>query len=91
MGGALAGMENGERRTENGERKIEMVEAFGVNYGLAFQMRDDIMDDDDPEITAMAKQLLPEYLDKAYKALDAMEPWVKDTEALEELRLMVKL
>lgn len=84
-------MENGERKTENGERKIEMVEEFGVNYGLAFQMRDDIMDDDDPEITAMAKQLLPEYLDKAYKALDAMEPWVKDKEALEELRLMVKL
>ena len=89
VGGALAGMGNGEWRTENGERKIEMVEAFGVNYGLAFQMRDDIMDDDDPEITAIAKKLLPEYVDKAYKALDAMEPWVKDAEALEELRLMV--
>ena len=89
VGGALAGMGNGEWRTENGERKIEMVEAFGVNYGLAFQMRDDIMDDDDPEITAIAKKLLPEYVDKAYKALDAMEPWVKDAEALEELRSMV--
>lgn len=81
VGGALAG-------TENGERRMELIGEFGVNFGMAFQMRDDIMDDDDPEITAMAKKLLPEYLDKTNKALDALEPRVRDTAALEELRLM---
>lgn len=41
---------------------------FGFNYGLVFQMRDDILDDDSPETTALAKQLLPVYIEKVRKA-----------------------
>ena len=93
VGGALGGTENGTPKGSPTEwevkRRMDLIGEFGVNFGMAFQMRDDIMDDDDPEITAMAKTFLPEYLDKAYKALDAMEPRVRDTTAIEELRLMV--
>ena len=59
---------------------------FGLNLGLVFQMRDDILDADDPEVTALAQQLLPEYLKKALKALDDMAPHAKNAEALNELR-----
>ena len=68
------------------EEPIQLVRAFGLNLGLVFQMRDDILDDDDPAITALAEQLLPEYLDKALKALDALAPLAKDPEAWEELK-----
>ena len=68
------------------EERINKVGDFGLNLGLVFQMRDDILDDDDPATTAMAKQLLPEYLDKALKALDALTPFVKDKDAQDALR-----
>ncbi len=60
---------------------------FGLNYGLVFQMRDDI---DDGENVDMAKALLPVYQEKALKALEAMEPMVSDKEALESLRNLVE-
>lgn len=60
---------------------------FGLNYGLVFQMRDDI---DDGENVEMAKALLPVYQEKALKALEAMEPMVSDKEALESLRNLVE-
>ena len=63
-----------------------LVSDFGLNLGLVFQMRDDLLDDDTPETTALAKQLLPEYLDKTLKALDALTPYVKNKEVLNALR-----
>ena len=60
---------------------------FGLNYGLVFQMRDDI---DDGENVKMAKALLPVYQEKALKALEALEPMVSDKEALASLRTLVE-
>ena len=88
VGGALAGM---DENTEDRRQKTELVGDWGLNFGLVFQMQDDILDDDDPEITKMAKALLPAYLEKANKALDALEPWVKDEWALKELRSLIRL
>lgn len=84
-GGALAGT---EEKTEDRRRKIELIGEFGMNLGLVFQMRDDLLDDDDPEVTALAEQLLPTYLDKALTALDALAPLAKDIEAWKELRAL---
>ena len=60
---------------------------FGLNYGLVFQMRDDI---DDGENVDMAKALLPVYQEKALKALEALELVVSDKEALASLRTLVE-
>lgn len=62
---------------------------FGLHFGRVFQMRDDILDNDAPETTALAKQLLPEYLDHALNALDALEPYVKNKEVLSSLRAWI--
>ena len=63
-----------------------LISGFGLNLGMVFQMRDDILDADNPEITVLAEQLLPEYLDKTLKALDALEPYIINQEALASLR-----
>lgn len=59
---------------------INKIRDFGLNLGLVFQMRDDILDHDDPAVTIMAQRLLPEYLEKALNALDTLTPFVKDRE-----------
>lgn len=74
------------QETEDGRQKTELVSDFGLNLGMVFQMRDDILDADTPEITALAKRLLPEYLDKTLKALDALRPYIINQDALESLR-----
>ena len=65
---------------------INIIGDFGLNLGLVFQMRDDILDNDDSTAAALARQLLPEYLDKALKALDTLAPYTKDKEAQHALR-----
>lgn len=116
-------MQNGERRTENGElyleiierktaqliraccvggamtvlsdntedrrRKLEWIGEFGLNLGLVFQMRDDILDADNAEHVAMAELLLPEYIKKALKALEALTPFVTDQQALSSLKELI--
>jgi len=83
VGGALAAM--GEK-TEDRSQKTELVGEFGLNLGLVFQMRDDILDHDDAETSALAEKMLPEYLDKALKALDTLAPYAVNAEALASLR-----
>lgn len=61
------------------------LSTFSLSLGLVFQMRDDILDADNPETTALAERLLPEYLDKALKALDDLAPYA-NKEALSSLR-----
>lgn len=63
-----------------------LISDFGLYLGLVFQMRDDILDNDHPETTAWAEKLLPEYLDKALEALDALTPYIIDKAALASLR-----
>lgn len=72
--------------TDDRRRKLELIGDFGLNMGLVFQMRDDILDDDNAEDTALAQSLLPKYLDKALKALEALTPYAEDLDVLEELR-----
>ena len=67
---------------------IDKVGDFGLNLGLVFQMRDDTLDEDNPAITAMAKRLLPEYLDKTLKSLSVLEPMVEKGPALDELKAL---
>ncbi len=67
------------------EAAVNKIGDFGLHLGLVFQMRDDILDDDMPEITPLAKQLLPDYLDKTLKDLEALTPYIYDKEALAAL------
>lgn len=71
------------------KEQVARVGDFGLNLGMVFQLRDDILDDDDPHTTAMAKTLLPEYLEKTMAALEAMTV-SKDlnVELLESLRAL---
>lgn len=68
--------------------RFPFLSDFGLNLGLVFQMRDDILDDDSPETTALAKQLIPTYLEKALKSLEAMAPYAKNKDALDALRAL---
>lgn len=63
-----------------------LISDFGLNLGLAFQIRDDILDDDNPEVTALAERLLPVYTEKASRALEALRPYVRHEEVLASLR-----
>ena len=83
LGGAMAVL---EEKSEDRRQKLELVGEFGLNLGLVFQMRDDILDNDDEVATAIAEQQLPFYLEKALKGLEALAPFVKDREAFDSLR-----
>ena len=80
VGGAMSVTSNLQPLTSH------LISDFGLNLGLVFQMRDDILDDDDPATTELAQRLLPDYLDKALKALEALTPYIKDKDALDDLR-----
>ena len=83
MGGAMSVLlEN----TEDRSKKLALMSEFGLNLGLVFQMRDDILDDDDYENTLIAQKLLPDYLDKALQALDALAPFVINQNVLASVR-----
>ena len=59
--------------------QIRQIEDFGLNFGILFQLRDDMLDGENEEI---AETLLPVYHEKALKALDSFPP----SEAKETLR-----
>ena len=59
--------------------QIRQIEDFGLNFGILFQLRDDMLDGENEEI---AEALLPIYHEKALKALESFPP----SEAKETLR-----
>ena len=65
---------------------IPLVAEFGLNMGLVFQMRDDLLDKDDPESVAFAEVMLPQYLDKAQEPLHLLDSKIKDRESLNALK-----
>lgn len=50
--------------------QVSRMAEFGLNLGIVFQMCDDMLDNDRPECVEYAKQLIPEYTEKALKALE---------------------
>jgi len=61
--------------------QIQQISDFGLNFGILFQLRDDILDG---ENTEQAKVLLPEYLQKTLKSLQHF-PATETRTALREL------
>jgi len=74
-----------EDRLERLDR-LEKMGVFGLNLGLVFQMRDDILDRDDAGTAALAERLLPGTLDKALQSLEALAGVAKRPEVIEEFR-----
>ena len=63
------------------EEQIRQIADFGLNFGILFQLRDDILDNENMET---AKNLLPVYFDKVLKTLEVFPP-SKTLEALKFL------
>ena len=61
--------------------QIQQIANFGLNFGILFQLRDDMLDG---ENTANAQALLPEYLEKTLDSLKAF-PASETLEALRDL------
>ena len=51
---------------------LQQVADFGLNLGIVFQMRDDILDADHPDTVSLAMSLLPSYVEKALGSLSAL-------------------
>ncbi len=51
--------------------QVQQIANFGLNFGILFQLRDDILDG---ENTEQAKALLPIYYEKTLKALEGFPP-----------------
>ena len=63
------------------EEQIRQIADFGLNFGILFQLRDDILDNENMET---AKDLLPVYFDKVLKTLEVFPP----SETLEALKFL---
>ena len=61
--------------------QLQLISDFGLNFGILFQLRDDMIDG---ENTETAKTLLPEYQQKTLEALKAL-PTSETLNALREL------
>lgn len=68
------------------EELVRQISDFGLSFGQLFQMRDDILDADDAETTALAQRLLPDCLQKTLDVLRVFAPSEIRT-ALEELTM----
>ena len=78
VGGALS--------VDASQQAIAKIGEFGLNLGLVFQMRDDLLDADDPVAVVLAERLLPDYLAQALKALEALDSLAVHPEVLVALR-----
>ena len=63
--------------------QVQQIADFGLNFGILFQLRDDLLDNENVE---KAKVLLPNYLYNTLKALDSF-PLSETVEALRELTI----
>ena len=61
--------------------QVGLIADFGINFGILFQLRDDILDGENVE---QAQALLPVYYEKTMKALEGFEP-SEITETLRDL------
>ena len=61
--------------------QVQQIADFGLNFGILFQLRDDILDGENAE---RAKALLPNYYEKTLKALEGFPP-SETTTALRDL------
>lgn len=68
------------------QEALDKMGDLGLNLGLVFQMRDDVLDHDTAETTALAERLLPEYLDRTMLSLEALAPVVEHPEVLEDFK-----
>ncbi len=59
--------------------QVGLIADFGINFGILFQLRDDLLDH---ENVAQAQELLPVYYEKTLKALEGFPP----SEIVEALR-----
>ena len=50
--------------------QIQQISDFGLNFGILFQLRDDMLDGENTEI---AQTLLPDYLEKTLQSLEGFE------------------
>ena len=71
----------GARSVGATEQQIQQISDFGLNFGILFQLRDDMLDG---EHTAEAKALLPTYLKQALASLNVF-PASETLEALRDL------
>ena len=53
------------------QKQVQQIAEFGLNFGILFQLRDDILDN---ENTAQAKALLPVYYEKTLQTLKYFPP-----------------
>ena len=68
------------------QKLVEGLGRFGLLLGQVFQMRDDVLDADDPQTAACAEKLLPQYQSLAMEALDSLSPMAQHPEYLASLR-----
>ncbi len=61
----------GALSVEATQEQIQQISDFGLNFGILFQLRDDLLDS---ENTEMAQALLPIYYDKAWHTLEGFPP-----------------
>ena len=51
---------------------LQAVADYGLDLGIVFQLRDDILDADSPETLSLAQSLLPSQLEKTLTALESL-------------------
>ena len=61
--------------------QVQQISDFGLNFGILFQLRDDLLDGENIE---QAKALLPIYYEKTLKGLEGFTP-SESTAALRDL------
>ena len=52
-------------------KQVQQISDFGLNFGILFQLRDDLIDGENME---HARTLLPTYYNKALKAFEGFPP-----------------
>ena len=65
------------------QEQVQQMADFGINFGILFQLRDDMLDGENVE---QAQALLPVYYEKTMKALEGFEP-SEITETLRDLTM----